>query len=88
MNNLQTQLIARAKQIKEQSGGTIFAFPAEEDNPFSSYAIVVFAEGQYFDYPAATDISEAALGVLTIMEEFEVYLRKSRQGKRQECTKK
>ena len=66
----ETQAIAKAKQIKEQSGGTIFSFPIEESNPFSSYAIVVYAEGQYFAYPHAADISEAALGVLTIMEEF------------------
>lgn len=70
MNNLQTQSIAKAKQIKKQSGGTIFSFPIEESNPFSPYAIVVYAEGQYFAYSNATDISMAAAGVLTIMEEF------------------
>lgn len=70
MNNLQTQSIAKAKQIKEQSGGTIFAFPIEESNPFSPYAVVVYAGGEYFAYPDATDISMAAAGVLTIMEEF------------------
>jgi hypothetical protein len=66
----ESQAIVRAKQIKEQSGGIVFAFPTEESNPFSPYAIVVYAEGQYFVYPPAANISEAALGVLTIMEEF------------------
>ncbi|MDD2212181.1 MAG: hypothetical protein PHW39_02870 [Syntrophomonadaceae bacterium] len=61
---------SRAKEIRESLGGTIFAFPIEEDNPFSAYAVVVYQEGMYFVYPRATNISEAALGVLTILEEF------------------
>ncbi|WP_298202134.1 hypothetical protein [Desulfosporosinus sp.] len=69
MNNLQTQSIARAKQLKEQLGGTIFSFPLEEDNPFSSYAIVMCVEDQYFPYPDACDISEAASGIFILLEE-------------------
>ena len=69
MNNLQDQAISTAKQIKEQSGGIIFAFPIEESNPFSSYAIVMCVEDQYFAYPGATDISMAAAGILTLLEE-------------------
>lgn len=69
MNNLQTQSIARAKQYRENLGGTIFAFPIQEDDPFSSYAIVMYAGGQYFAYPNATDISEAASGILILLEE-------------------
>ncbi len=65
----QDQSIAKAKQLEQQLGGTIFAFPIEEDNPFSSYAIVVCIEDQYFPYPDALDISEAASGILIILEE-------------------
>ncbi|WP_407308786.1 hypothetical protein [Desulfosporosinus sp. SB140] len=67
MNEART--IEKAKQLRKELGGTIFAFPLEEDNPFSPYGVVVFAGGQYFAYPNATDISEAAAGVLTILEE-------------------
>lgn len=69
MNNLQTQAITKARELKEQLGGTIFAFPIEGNNPFSAYAIVMYAEGTYFPYPNAANISEASLGVLTLLEE-------------------
>lgn len=69
MNILQTQAIEKAKQLREQLGGTIFSFPLEEDNPFSQYAIVMYAAGQYFAYPNASDISEAANGVIILLEE-------------------
>lgn len=67
---MKKQVIETAKSLREQLGGTIFSFPIEADNPFSPYAVVVYAEGKYFVYPEATDISEAATGVLTILEEF------------------
>jgi len=63
------QLISKAKQIRESLGGTIFSFPVDEVNPFSPYAVVMYAAESYFVYPRATDISEAALGVLTILKE-------------------
>lgn len=69
MNSFKDQAIAKANQLKERLGGTIFSFPIEEDNPFSSYAIVMYAEDQYFVYPSSTDISEAAAGILTLLEE-------------------
>ena len=50
MINFEAKSIARAKQIRESLGGTLFAFPIEEDNPFSSYAIVMYAGGKYFAY--------------------------------------
>ena len=65
-----TSLIEMAKRIRKTHGGTILSFAIEKDNPSSSYAVVVYAGGKYFVYPEATDISTAALGVLTIMEEF------------------
>lgn len=67
---MKKQAIETAKSLREQLGGTIFAFPIEPDNPFSTYAVVVYAEGQYFVYPEATDITEAAAGILTILDEF------------------
>lgn len=69
MSNFQAQSIEKAKQLKEQLGGTIFAFPMEEDNPFSPYSIVMYAGDQYFVYPDATDISEAAGGIFVLLEE-------------------
>ena len=67
---MEKKLIAEAKNIKKQLGGTIFAFPIEPDNPFSTYAVVVYADGKYFVYPEATDITEAATGVMVILDEF------------------
>ena len=67
---MKQQAIKTAKNLREQLGGTIFAFPIDPDNQFSTYAVVVYAEGKYFVYPEATDITEAAAGVLAILEEF------------------
>lgn len=69
MNNLQTKSIEKAKQLREQLGGTIFGFPIDENNPFSQYAVVMYAAGQYFAYPTATDISEAATGIMILLGE-------------------
>lgn len=59
----------KAEQLRRKVGGKIFAFPIEEENPFSEYAVVVFMANQYHIYPKAGDISHAALGVLTILEQ-------------------
>ena len=67
---MEQQAIKEAKNLRKQLGGTIFAFPIEPDEPFSSYAVVVYAEGQYFVYPEATDITEAAAGIMVILDEF------------------
>lgn len=71
MNNLTSNFksIEQAKQIRENHGGTIFVFPIQEDNSFSSYSVVIYAGGKYFVYPNATDISEAASRILTLLEE-------------------
>jgi hypothetical protein len=69
MSKLQDRAIERAKQFRQQLGGTIFAFPIEEENPFSAYSVVMYADKKYFSYPDATDISMAAAGVLIILEE-------------------
>ena len=71
VNDFQAQAIAMSKEFKEKLDGTIFAFPIEENNPFSSYAVVMYAGGRYFSYPDATNISEASAGVLAILSELE-----------------
>lgn len=67
---MKQQAIKEAKNLRKQLGGTIFAFPIEPDEPFSSYAVVVYADGKYFVYPEATDITEAATGIMVILDEF------------------
>lgn len=67
---MKKKAIETTKSLRKQLGGTIFAFPIEPDNPFSTYAIVMYVEGQYFVYPEATNTTEAAAGVMTILEEF------------------
>lgn len=69
MSKFESKSIENAKHLRDQLGGTIFAFPINESDPFSAYSIVMYAGGQYFEYPNATDISEAATGVLTLLEE-------------------
>lgn len=68
MNKLQTQSIAKAKQFRETIGGTIFAFPIEEDNPFSSYAIVMYHGGQFFSYPQADNLPAVSAGIFLLLE--------------------
>jgi len=67
-SNFQYQSIEVAKQLKERLGGTIFAFPTEEDNPFSAYAVVRYANGEYFAFPDAINIAEASAGVLATLK--------------------
>lgn len=61
----------QAHSMRQELGGRIFAFPVEEDNPFSKYAVVVYLGGSYHIYPEASTIEEAAIGVKTILEEAE-----------------
>jgi len=42
---MKKQAIETAKSIREQLGGTIFAFPIEPDNPYSTYAVVCVCRG-------------------------------------------
>ena len=72
MNEAQKEeIIQRAKAIKKDKGGMIFAFPIEAENPFSKYVLVtdvgdcnmrVFAE--------ELDITEAAQSILMEIEFF------------------
>ena len=68
MDNLETQSIAKAKQHREQLGGAVFAFPSEEKNQLSPYAIVLYAGGQYFAYPQAKNLSEVSEAIFLLLE--------------------
>lgn len=61
----------KAKVIRGQQGGRIFGFPIHEEDPYSPYAVVVFWGGMYHVYPEAKDISFAALGVKTVLEQLQ-----------------
>lgn len=61
--------IRKAKELRKKLGGKIFAFPIEEDNPFSKYAVIVYEGGMFHEFQIADDISYAALGVRTILEQ-------------------
>lgn len=63
------RLIDRAKELHRALGGSIFAFPIDIEDQFSKYAVVIYLEGKYFVYPEATDISEATVGIATILKE-------------------
>lgn len=60
------QLQQKADNLRKQMGGTVFAFPVKEEDPFSAYAVVMFAGNKYHVYPKASNISEAAVGIATI----------------------
>lgn len=68
MNN--SEMIAEAANMKRSLGGEIFAFPTQAADPFSRYGVVVYAGNKYHVYPEAMNISEAAQGVLIIIEEY------------------
>ncbi|KUP23124.1 hypothetical protein [Paenibacillus sp. DMB5] len=65
------QIKGKAATLRERLGGSIFGFPIHDDNPHSPYAVVVYAAGHYHVYPEAKDISFAALGVKTILEQLQ-----------------
>lgn len=62
------EIEAKAADLRKQVGGTIFGFPINEEDPFSKYAVVVYAGGMYHVYPQAKNIGYAALGINTILE--------------------
>lgn len=66
---IEEYLIRIAKKIRKSFGGSIFAFPIDIEDQFSKYAVVVNLHGKYFVFPEASDVSEAAEGVITVLEE-------------------
>ncbi len=68
--NMDNKVIeAKAKELQSRLGGTIFAFPIDENDPFSEYAALVYATGKFHIYPKAENVNIAAIGVTTILEE-------------------
>jgi hypothetical protein len=66
-----SEIIAEASNMKRRLGGEIFAFPVRPEDPFSTYGVVVYAGSKYHVYPEAVNISMAAQGILTIIEEYQ-----------------
>jgi hypothetical protein len=59
----------RAAQLKEQLGGKIFAFPVNDADPFSKYAITMdLGGGHYKTYPKPMTINEAAACIKMLLE--------------------
>ncbi|THF83719.1 hypothetical protein [Cohnella fermenti] len=62
---------ARADAIRKQLGGTIIAFPVEEENPFSKYAVTVFTGTGYRIYPESLTVQEASKCIYQTLKGFE-----------------
>jgi hypothetical protein len=60
-----------AEELKKQLGGRIFAFPVNEQDPFSKYAVTMYTEEKWITYPNSLDISEAAAGINLLLETLE-----------------
>lgn len=67
----QSEIKVRAENMRKELGGTIFAFPVEEENPFPKYAVVMFVGGEYKVFPETANIEEAATGILIILEQMQ-----------------
>ncbi|WDV94198.1 hypothetical protein [Brevibacillus parabrevis] len=64
------QIENRAAQLKEQLSGKIFAFPVDEANPFSKYAITMeLGGGNYKTYPKLLRINEVAACIKMLLEQ-------------------
>lgn len=61
------QVIQKAQNLKDRSGGFIFAFPLEEENPFSKYGVAVSLPDKWSVFPESVNLQEAAAGVLEII---------------------
>ncbi|ARF66713.1 hypothetical protein B7C51_01150 [Paenibacillus larvae subsp. pulvifaciens] len=71
MKNYKRLATEKAKEIRKKLGGKIFAFPINDKDPFSKYAIVVYEGGIYHVYPEAEDISTAAVGIKVTLEQYQ-----------------
>lgn len=58
------EIIKKAKNIAKGNGGKIFAFPTEEENPFSKFALVVRSGSKYIVFGELLEIQEVAQGIL------------------------
>jgi hypothetical protein len=60
----------KATELKNQLGGTIFAFPIEEENPLSNYAVVTMVGNSVSVFPHECTVEEAAVGIKEILKGF------------------
>lgn len=65
LNNTEIEL--KAAEIRDRLGGKIFAFPVNEQDPFSKYVLAVFTGAEYNAYPETFDISEVASCIQEIL---------------------
>lgn len=65
MNTMEIE--KKAIELKGRVGGKIFAFPVNEQDPFSKYAVTMFTGEDFKTFPDALDISEAASGIQQIL---------------------
>jgi hypothetical protein len=60
----------KAAELKKQLGGTIFAFPIEEENPLSKYAFTVHTRVGFHTFSDPMTIEEAANNIKFTLEQF------------------
>lgn len=65
------QIEQKAAELRARVGGSIFAFPIDEEDPLSKYAVVMYTGKEYRAYPEAMHVSEASAGILLIIEALE-----------------
>ncbi|HHY67906.1 MAG TPA: hypothetical protein GX517_12070, partial [Alicyclobacillus sp.] len=65
------QIEKRAEFLRQQLGGLIFAFPINEEDPYSKFAVVVYTGDGFRAFPEPLDVSEAAAGIASIVEGLE-----------------
>lgn len=62
------QIEETAETLKSQVGGTIFAFPIDDRDPFSKYAVTMYTGEEYKTFPDTLVFEEAADGVAQLLE--------------------
>lgn len=65
------KMIKRAKRIKKDSGGKVFAFPIDRDDPFSKYVLVLDLGVEFNVFPEKLDITEVAQCIFEAIQIFE-----------------
>ncbi|NLJ94057.1 MAG: hypothetical protein GX326_00980 [Clostridiaceae bacterium] len=56
--------------MQKNMGGIIFAFPIDEDDPFSKFVLVVDVGTKFDVFPELFDITEVANGILEMINIF------------------
>ncbi|ADG06744.1 hypothetical protein [Kyrpidia tusciae] len=58
----------KAEFLRQQLGGLIVAFPTDEADPYSKFAVVVYTGDGFRAFPKPLDVSEAAAGIASMVE--------------------